>query len=144
MRIVGLLSLLTLFLPADADAVEWPQFRGPSGQGHAEARNLPVRWSENENITWKAAIPGTGWSSPVVDGRQIWMTTALDDGLSLRAVCVDRDSGEILHNVEVFRIEEPVYGGANGWCPPDSTVYSEPLAEKAWGRLLAMYGKALA
>jgi carboxymethylenebutenolidase len=40
--------------------------------------------------------------------------------------------------------EIEVYGGAHGWCPPDSTVYSEPLAEKAWGRLLALYGKALA
>jgi carboxymethylenebutenolidase len=40
--------------------------------------------------------------------------------------------------------EIEVYGGAHGWCPPDSTVYNEPLAEKAWGRLLALYGKALA
>jgi carboxymethylenebutenolidase len=40
--------------------------------------------------------------------------------------------------------EIEVYGGAHGWCPPDSQVYNEPLAEKAWGRLLALYGKALA
>jgi carboxymethylenebutenolidase len=43
-----------------------------------------------------------------------------------------------------LQAEIEVYGGAHGWCPPDSRVYSEPLAEKAWGRLLALYGKALA
>jgi outer membrane protein assembly factor BamB len=107
MRIRCLLSSILVFLSAHAPAAEWPQFRGPTGQGHAEAQDLPIRWSESEHVTWKTAIPGTGWSSPVIDGPQIWMTTAVDDGRSLRAVCVDRDSGRIVRDVEVFRIEQP-------------------------------------
>ena len=90
---------------ADAD---WRQFRGPNGQGRAETRGLPLTWSETENIAWKSPIPGKGWSSPVVLGNDIWITTALDGGKSLRAVCVDLDSGAMRHNVEVFTPTEPV------------------------------------
>jgi outer membrane protein assembly factor BamB len=95
-----------------ARAEDWPQFRGPTGQGIATATNLPVEWSEDKNITWKTPIPGRGWSSPVVLGNQIWMTTATDDAHSLRAVCVDRGSGRVLHDVEVFHVESPVHVNA--------------------------------
>ena len=74
-------------------ADEWPQFRGPDGQGHAGSAGLPLTWSETENIKWKRAIPGEGWSSPVVSGNQIWLTTATGEGKSRRAVCVDLTSG---------------------------------------------------
>src|SRR5689334_2384132 len=77
---------------------DWPQFRGPTQQGHSDSAGLPVEWSESRNVRWKTAIPGRGWSSPVVLGRQVWLTTATDlpgtgGGKSLRAVCVDRESG---------------------------------------------------
>ena len=85
----------------------WPQFRGPSGDGHSDATSLPLTWSEQEHVKWKTAIPGEGWSSPVIEGNQIWMQTALDDGKSLRAICVDRDTGKIIHDVEVFHIPSP-------------------------------------
>jgi outer membrane protein assembly factor BamB len=96
--------LLVLSLCASAAvADDWPQFRGPLGQGHAAATALPDTWSESENIRWKIPIRGQGWSSPVVVGRQIWLTTALESQGSLRAVCLDRDSGATLHDVEVFQ-----------------------------------------
>jgi len=61
----------------------WPQWRGPEGQGHAPAaRDLPVTWSETENIAWKTPLPGRGWSSPVLDDRHVWMTTALESEAS--------------------------------------------------------------
>ena len=85
----------------------WPQFRGPDGQGHAPPARVPVALNESSDVTWKVPIPGQGWSSPVIFGRQIWMTTALDAGKSLRAVCVDLHSGKLLQNVEVFRVEHP-------------------------------------
>ncbi|HET6884224.1 MAG TPA: PQQ-binding-like beta-propeller repeat protein [Pirellulales bacterium] len=88
-------------------ADEWPQFRGPDGQGHATQRDLPIKWSESENIAWKTPVAGLGWSSPVIADGQIWLTTALDDGHSLRAVCIAESSGETLHDVEVFRADEP-------------------------------------
>jgi outer membrane protein assembly factor BamB len=83
---------------------DWPQFRGPTQQGHSDSTGLPVKWSENEGVAFKTPIPGEGWSSPVVLGDQVWMTTATDGGKSLRAVCVDRNTGKIVHNVEVFAL----------------------------------------
>ena len=104
----ALVSLCALFLAvASAGAADWPQFRGPGGMGHSTATGVPLDWSETENVTWKTAIPGHGWSSPAVAGNQIWLTTATDDGHSLRAICVDRAEGKLLHNVEVFRLDDP-------------------------------------
>ncbi len=95
------------FLVAPVPAEDWPQFRGPGGEGHAAGRDLPLTWSETENIVWKVPIAGRGWSSPVIAGKQIWMTTALDEGRSLRAVCVHRETGRPLHDVEVFQKSDP-------------------------------------
>jgi len=100
------LSLIGI-LASPAAADEWPQFRGPDGQGHASQRGLPLSWSETENIAWKTEIPGLGWSSPVIRGEKIWMTTATDEGRSLHAICLDVGAGKILRDVEVFQVESP-------------------------------------
>jgi outer membrane protein assembly factor BamB len=84
---------------------DWPEFRGPTGQGHSDERGLPLVWSETKNVRWKVAIPGRGWSSPAIQGDRIWLTTATDEGKSLRAISVDRNTGAILQNVEVFRVK---------------------------------------
>ena len=101
-----LLSLLC-YRNVGTYAADWPQFRGPGGQGHSDAKNLPLTWSETENITWKVPIEGLGWSSPSIQGDQIWLTTAIDDGKSLHAIALDRASGKMLHNIEVFTLENP-------------------------------------
>ena len=88
-------------------ARDWPEFRGPTGQGLSDESGLPLTWSENRNVRWKTAIPGRGWSSPAIQGDQIWLTTATEEGKSLRAICVDRQSGAILQNIEVFRLNVP-------------------------------------
>jgi outer membrane protein assembly factor BamB len=107
MQLNWLRALLVLFAcVAASKAEDWPQFRGPTGQGHSSAIQLPESWSEQENIRWKTAIPGLGWSSPVVSGNQVWITTAIDAAGSLRALCVDRQTGEMLQDVEVFRKED--------------------------------------
>ena len=95
--------LLILCVPTFAE--DWPEFRGPTGQGISEERGLPLNWSETKNVKWKVAIPGKGWSSPAIQGDRIWLTTATDEGKSLRAICADRDSGAIIQNVELFRIK---------------------------------------
>ncbi len=92
-------------------ADEWPQFRGPGGDGQFVGGPLPVSWNDSDdqppqNIVWRTPLPGLGWSSPVISGDQIWLTTATNDGLSLRALCVDRNSGELIHDVEVFGREQ--------------------------------------
>lgn len=88
-----------------ADA-EWPEFRGPTGQGHSSAVGLPSTWSETDNIAWKVTIPGHGWSSPVINREQIWLTTSDDDRQTLRVLCLDRDSGHLRHNVVVVKLAE--------------------------------------
>jgi outer membrane protein assembly factor BamB len=86
---------------------DWPQFRGPEGQGHATATKLPLKWSESEGVAWKTPIDGLGWSSPVVGGGKIWLTTATQGGLSLRLVALDEKSGKLLHDVELFKLTQP-------------------------------------
>ena len=87
--------LLTLALGASLQAAEnWPQFRGPTGDGHAPAgANPPIEFSEEKNARWKTEIHGKAWSSPVVWGSQVWLTTATEDGRQLSVLCLDKDSG---------------------------------------------------
>jgi len=107
MRFWFRLLAFVLLGPTSALAEDWPQFRGPGGEGHSAERHLPITWSETDNITWKVPIAGRGWSSPVLKDDQIWLTTAELEGRSLRAVCLDRKTGRQLHNVEVFHKEDP-------------------------------------
>ncbi len=94
-------ATLLLLLAAPAGG-QWPRFRGADG-GRSGATGLPLTWSEHENVVWKVPVPGRGHSSPVVLGGQVWMTTALEEERSLRAVAVDAESGAILFDVEAFR-----------------------------------------
>lgn len=131
-------QLVPLFLAgllsADPEAaVVWPQFRGPGGQGHVDVTGLPVQWGEKTNVRWKVPIPGLGWSSPVIGNGQVWMTTALADGHSLRAVCVDAEGGKLLHDVEVFHIEKPP--GINR-----KNSYATPTPVLEPGRLYVHFG----
>ena len=81
MRTTAFNLLAFVLTAATATAAEWRQFRGPDGQGHANAKNLPATWSETENVQWKAEISGRGWSSPVFADETIWMTTATEQPL---------------------------------------------------------------
>jgi outer membrane protein assembly factor BamB len=105
-RIAGL-ALIYALSSGLARADEWPQFRGPAGDGHARQRGLPLSWSEEQNVAWKTPITGLGWSSPVIRDGKIWLTTALDGGRSLRAVCLDADSGDLVYDQEIFHVETP-------------------------------------
>lgn len=96
-----------LTIPTLVPAADWPEFRGPGGQGHSASTGVPLTWSETENIAWKVPLAGLGWSSPSIAAGQIWVTTATDRGHSLRAVAVDRETGKVLHDVEIFRLDDP-------------------------------------
>ena len=106
MRIFLCLLIISLSVAAQEN---WPQFRGPSGNGHADGVGLPLKWSEDTNIKWKIAIHGKGWSSPVVWGKQIWLTTATVDGKKLSVLCLDRDTGRILLDKVLFKVAEPQF-----------------------------------
>lgn len=100
---------LTVLLLATGRLVagqEWPAFRGPDGQGHSSERGLPLEWSESKNVVWKTPVPGMGWSSPVVGGGRIWLTSAIDEGdIVLRALAYDVEQGREVVNRELFRLK---------------------------------------
>jgi outer membrane protein assembly factor BamB len=90
-----------------AAETEWPQFRGPTGQGVSAATQVPVEWSATENVAWKVEIPGRGWSSPVLSKGRLYLTSAIPDAgtsdLTLHALCLNAADGRVLWDTEVFR-----------------------------------------
>jgi outer membrane protein assembly factor BamB len=87
-------------------AADWPQFRGPTGDGVSKATGVPTEWSSTENVAWKQAIPGSGWSSPVLSKGRLYITAAVegeDETVSLRALCLDAADGRIVWDVEVMQ-----------------------------------------
>ena len=134
-----LVWLISCVFAAPVLAADWPQWRGPEGQGHAStAMDLPVQWSvgsvesnnsNSDNICWRKDLPGRAWSSAVIDGETIWLTTAIEDGsaqegppppggkkpqprsvaksVTFRAFALDSRDGQILHDVELFSVDNP-------------------------------------
>ncbi|MBC8291273.1 MAG: PQQ-binding-like beta-propeller repeat protein [Planctomycetes bacterium] len=129
------LSLSQRVVTQRASADDWPQFRGPGGQGLAPASRLPVHWSKTENVRWAADVPGVGWSSPVVRGNRIWLTTAVETkptpeqieaqrkasrleadlfkrrqvagSVSVRVLSFDLETGKRLRNTEFVSVQSP-------------------------------------
>ncbi|MEO6786317.1 MAG: PQQ-binding-like beta-propeller repeat protein [Chthoniobacteraceae bacterium] len=154
-----LLASLIVSSAFAATTPEWPEWRGPGGQGHASAavKDLPAAWSETSGIAWKTNIPGRGWSSPVVDGKQIWLTTAIEtpakpedaarrlkantggqpvtllEKVELRAVCVDRDTGRIVHDILLITEREPQW-------VHELNSYASPTPVIENGRLYCHFG----
>src|SRR5947209_6655397 len=109
-RFCVLAVLGLVFSLQTAQAVDnWPQFRGPTGDGVSDATGLPVTWSETENVKWKTPVHGKAWSSPVIWGDQVWMTTATPDGHELFAVCLDKQTGKIMYDLKLFDIPTPQF-----------------------------------
>ena len=106
-RSLPALLLLVAFGGAAGAADQWTEFRGPSGTGHSESVGLPREWNETKNVAWKTRIHGRGWSSPVVLGSQVWLTTATPDGKELFVVAIGRDDGRVLFDTRVFDVADP-------------------------------------
>jgi len=126
-----LVTTILLFQPAASQ--NWTEFRGPAGTGISAAKNLPLQWSESENIQWKLEVHGKGWSSPVSWGNQLWLTTATEDGKKLYAICVDRSTGTVIHDILVFENKEPRF------CHPTNS-YASPTPTIEKGRVYVHFG----
>ena len=111
----------------------WPSYRGPTDQGHSDAADLPLRWSESENVAWKTPIPGKAWSSPVVWGDRIWLTNAPEDGTQLFVLSVDKNSGKIVLRKQVRYVPAPQY------CHPFNS-YASPSPVVEEGRVYVSFG----
>ncbi len=125
------IALLTWLPTADDDA--WPDYRGRNGDGRLAGARIPHEWSERQAVRWKTAIHGRGWSSPVVSGKRIWITTATPDGHELSVLSVDLETGKILHDRLLFEVEKPDSRNAlNSYASPS------PVVEK--GRVYVHFG----
>ena len=117
--------VIVSLLAAPIVRAQWPEFRGPTGQGHSTETNLPLEWSETRNVKWKTPVAGRGWSSPSIAGGRVWVTTAIDSGgTSLRAMAFDVETGRELVNAEVFQVKRPA--GIN---PKNSRASPTPIVE---------------
>ncbi|MCP4890681.1 MAG: PQQ-binding-like beta-propeller repeat protein [Planctomycetaceae bacterium] len=126
------MTCLTTTLPAQSN---WPEYRGPNGDGQAPDANLPVAIDEAV-VKWQTPIHGKGWSSPVVWGDQIWLTTATKDGTKMYAICVDRQSGKVIHDLLLLENAEPAF------CHPLNS-YATPTPIVEAGRVYIHFGSYL-
>jgi hypothetical protein len=110
--------LLLVILAQAASAQHWPGWRGPTGQGHSPETKLPLKWSATENIAWKTPLPGESWSSPIVWGNRVFITTATEGGVSCRVIALDRKTGAILWDTEVFKQTMRRKEGRNSYATP--------------------------
>lgn len=137
-----LLPVVCLTLAGGAWAEDWPEFRGPTGQGHSMAGGLPTEWGPEKNVVWKTAVPGQGWSSPVVAGDRIYLTSAVAKGgerpgadRELSAIALEAGSGKVVWQKMIFEQkdqEAPKIHQKNSHASPT------PIIEN--GRLYAHFG----
>jgi len=131
-----MLLLLTLSLNVLPVAAEdWPSWRGPRGDGTSSETGIPIRWTDTENVYWKATIPGIGHSSPIIHGDRIFLTSCLQEKEQRVLLCLDRLSGKILwervvvttplerkHKLNSFASSTPATDGKHVWV----TFYKNP------------------
>jgi outer membrane protein assembly factor BamB len=110
---------------ASSTAENWPQFRGPTGQGRSGETGVPVKWSAMENVAWKTELPGQSWSSPIVWNGHVFVTTATDNGESCRVIALDRKSGRILWDKEAFKQVLRRKEGRNTYATPTPATDGE-------------------
>jgi len=106
-------------------AENWPRFRGPTGQGMSSETGLPLHWSATQNVSWKIEIPGQGWSSPIVWGDRVFVTSTTDEGRSCHVICVDRRTGELVWNTKVFEQSIKKKRPENSYATPTPTTDGE-------------------
>ncbi len=142
MKWISIATLLFCFIAvtggagvSDVRAAEphWNQFRGPHGNGHTKATGLPVTFSEQQGVKWKTPIEGKAWSSPVVWGDRVWLTTAPPHGKQMYVLGVDIKTGRIVHNLLVFENAKPQFCHSN-----NSYATPTPVVEE--GRLYVHFG----
>jgi len=109
---------------------QWPEFRGPNGNGIVVGeRGLPTTWSEEKNIAWKTKIDGKAWSSPVVWDDQIWITNSSADGKLMEGICINKKDGKIKYRLSLFKNEtvEPLGNNVNSYGSPSPVIEKDAV-----------------
>ena len=99
-------------------AANWPAWRGPGGSGVATEKNLPLRWSTNENVRWCAPLPDRGNSTPIVWGGRVFVTQSLETESRRTVMCFDRRVGKLLWQSGVTGTEKELSPADNPPCTP--------------------------
>jgi outer membrane protein assembly factor BamB len=156
-----IVPVLILVASATALAADWPAWRGPAGNGITQETNLPETWSQTENVTWKAPLPGPGNSTPVVFGDRVFVTCASEKGAVRSVFCFDRADGKQLWRRDTkFTGKEPTHE-TNHYCSASPatdgkrvfvwhgsagvfayTVEGEPLWQRDLGPFRHIWGNA--
>jgi len=101
----------------------WTHFRGSNMDGHAQVESAPLHWSISENVVWRVPVKGLGWSSPVVYGNQVWLTSAAKDGAEFYTFCFDLQTGKLLNEKTIFTAIFPQrIHGTNSYATPTSCI----------------------
>jgi outer membrane protein assembly factor BamB/Ca2+-binding EF-hand superfamily protein len=116
MKTISLLILTSASIVWSAQAKNWPAWRGPEGTGVSTDKDLPVKWSTNENVRWHVDLPGPGNSSPIVWGKRVFLTQSTDKEHRRTVICVDRESGKLLWQSGVTYSEEEPTQESNPYC----------------------------
>ncbi len=115
---ISRLAVVTVCFLSVASAENWPGFRGPTRQGVSSEVELPLHWARDNNVSWKTPIPGSAWSSPIVWGNRIFLTTAVDGGSSCHVLSIDARTGRILWDTHVFDQQTLVKRRQNSYASP--------------------------
>ena len=132
-RLAAALCLTLTIVTWSRSGENWTSYRGPTDQGISDATDLPIQWSETENVAWKTEVPGKAWSSPVIWGERIWLTNANDDGVALRVVCIDKTTGKTKFQKRLHMVVAPQY------CHPFNS-YASPSPVIEEGRVYVSFG----
>ncbi len=117
-----LFSFIFLF-SCSTDSQNWTHFRGSDMNGHASVETAPLNWSETENVVWKVPVNGLGYSSPVVFGNQIWLTSATEDGTEFYTYCFDFETGKLINEKALFKSDEPQHiHSTNSYATPTPCI----------------------
>jgi outer membrane protein assembly factor BamB len=128
------LGLLPVLLACSASAGNWPGWRGPDGTGVAADKNLPLKWSTNENVRWRVALPGPGNASPVVWGNRVFVAQAVQGENRRTVMCFDRADGKLLWQSGVTYAEKEPTQQSNPYCAATPATDGE--------RVVASFGSA--
>jgi len=112
-----------MLVSCQTDSQNWTHFRGSNMDGHANVEVAPLNWSDTENVVWKVPVKGLGWSSPVVFGNQIWLTSAAKDGKEFYTLCFDFETGKLLDEKTIFTSDDPQrIHGTNSYATPTPCI----------------------
>ncbi len=132
MKSIALLAALLLGIGARAE--NWPAWRGVTGLGISHEQKLPTHWSTNENVRWRAPLPGRANSTPVVWEKKIFVTAPIPSEKRRALLCIDRDSGKILWTAGPIYEKEELSHETNPGCA------SSPVTDGE--RVIAFFGSA--